>query len=149
MNRLTEAEPMLRQALAVDENNSGPEHPSVARDLNSLAEFLQATNRLDDAESLLHRALAIDEKSLVMNHPDIARDLNSLAALYQVTHRAAEAEPLRRRALGILFEFKRNSGYEHPKQAAVLEDYRVLLKEVGKSDAEIEATIAELMRPSE
>src|SRR5262245_10279512 len=30
-NRLAEAEPIMRQALAIDETSLGPEHPSVAR----------------------------------------------------------------------------------------------------------------------
>ena len=36
----------------------------MARDLNNLAQLLQATNRLEEAEPLMRRALAIDEKSL-------------------------------------------------------------------------------------
>ena len=33
-NRLGEAEPLYRRALAIDEATLGPEHPGVARDLN-------------------------------------------------------------------------------------------------------------------
>ena len=40
----TEAEPLMRRALAIDEK-SGTEHPNVARDLNNLAQLLKATNR--------------------------------------------------------------------------------------------------------
>jgi tetratricopeptide (TPR) repeat protein len=48
----SEAEPLYRRALAIDEKSLGPEHPEVARDLNNLAELLSATNRLADAEPL-------------------------------------------------------------------------------------------------
>ena len=58
----------MRRALAIDEKSFGPDHPSVARDLNNLALLLQATNRLAEAEPLMRRALAIDEKSF---GPDI------------------------------------------------------------------------------
>ena len=60
-NRLSEAEPLMRRALAIDEQSFGPEHPKVARDLNNLAQLLQATNRLAEAESLMRRALQINE----------------------------------------------------------------------------------------
>jgi hypothetical protein len=58
-NRLKEAEPLMRRALAVDEKSYGPEHPDVARDLNNLAGLLQVTNRLQEAEPLMRRHLII------------------------------------------------------------------------------------------
>ena len=71
-NRLAEAEPLYRRALAIDEKSFGPEHPNVATALNNLAELLQDTNRLAEAEPLYRRALAIDEKSLGPEHPTVA-----------------------------------------------------------------------------
>ena len=67
--RHNQAEPLMRRALAIDEKSYGPEHPNVARDLNNLAQLLQATNRLEEAEPLMRRALAIDEKSYGPEHP--------------------------------------------------------------------------------
>ena len=52
-NRLAEAEPLYRRALAIDEASYGPDHPTVATALNNLAELLRATNRLAEAEPLL------------------------------------------------------------------------------------------------
>ena len=43
----------MRRALAMDENSFGPDHPDVGRDLNNLAQLLQAANRLAEAEPLL------------------------------------------------------------------------------------------------
>ena len=71
-NRLAEAEPLMRRALAIDEDSFGPEHPNVAIDLNNLAQLLQATNRLAEAEPLMRRALAIDEASFGPDHPNVA-----------------------------------------------------------------------------
>ena len=71
-NRLGEAEPLMKRALAIDEKSYGPEHPRVAIDLNNLAALLQATNRLGEAEPLMRRALAIDEKSYGPEHPNVA-----------------------------------------------------------------------------
>ena len=65
----TEAEPLMRRALATDEASFGPDHPKVARDLNNLASLLQATNRLIDAEPLMRRALVIFIKSASAEHP--------------------------------------------------------------------------------
>jgi hypothetical protein len=51
-NRLDEAEPLYRRALASDEKSFGPDHPNVAIRLNNLAVLLRATNRLVEAEPL-------------------------------------------------------------------------------------------------
>ncbi len=58
-NRLAEAEPLHRRALAIDERSLGPDHPAVATDLNNLAGLLQDTNRLADAEPLMRRGFQI------------------------------------------------------------------------------------------
>src|SRR5436190_7906347 len=79
---LSEAEPLLRRALAIDES-LGPDHPDVARDRNNLALLLQNTHRPEEAEWQMRRALAIDEKSLGAKHPNVARDLDNLALLLQ------------------------------------------------------------------
>ncbi len=68
-NRLGEAEPLMRRALAIDEGSYGPDHPNVATALNNLAELLQATNRLGEAEPLMRRALAIDERRTARTTP--------------------------------------------------------------------------------
>jgi tetratricopeptide (TPR) repeat protein len=106
-----EAEPLYRRALAIDEAGLGADHPSVAIDLNNLAQLLQDTNRLAEAEPLMRRALAIDEAGLGADHPSVAIDLNNLAQLLKATNRLAEAEPLMRRALAI---FDKSLGADHP-----------------------------------
>ena len=50
----------MRRALVIADAAYGPGHPAVARDLNHLAQLLQATNRLAEAEPLMRRAQAID-----------------------------------------------------------------------------------------
>ncbi len=140
-NRLAEAEPLMRRALAIDEQSFGATHPNVARDLNNLAGLLQDTNWLAEAEPLMRRALAIDEQSFGATHPNVARDLNNLAGLLQDTNRLGEAEPLMRRALAIFLEFERCNGYEHPNQGMSSRNYGVMLRELGRSDDEIEAAM--------
>jgi tetratricopeptide (TPR) repeat protein len=99
-NRLSEAEPLMRRALAIDEKSFGPEHPNVAIRLNNLASLLQDTN-LGEAEPPYRRALTIDEKNFGTEHPKVALRLNNLAQFLTDISRLTEAEPLMRRALAI------------------------------------------------
>jgi tetratricopeptide (TPR) repeat protein len=123
-NRLKDAEPLMRRALAIDEASFGPDHPEVAIRLNNLAVLLRATNRLAEAEPLMRRALAIDEASFGKDHPNVARYLNNLAQLLQDTNRLAEAEPLMRRALAI---DEASFGPDHPNVARDLNNLAALM----------------------
>jgi CHAT domain-containing protein/tetratricopeptide (TPR) repeat protein len=128
-NRLAEAEPLMRRALAIDEKSFGPDHPEVATDLNNLADLLRHTNRLAEAEPLMRRALAIDEKTLGPEHPNVAVRLDNLVQLLQDTNRLAEAEPLMRRALAI---DEKSFGPEHPNVAVGLNNLAQLLKATNR-----------------
>jgi tetratricopeptide (TPR) repeat protein len=125
----TEAESLIRQALAIDEKNCGMDHPNVAIDLNNLGALLVSTDRLAEAEPLIRRALAIDEKSLGVNHPRVASTLSSLAQLLDMTSRAAEAEPLMRRALAI---DERSFGTGHPFVAGHLNNLALVLHSTNR-----------------
>jgi tetratricopeptide (TPR) repeat protein len=136
-NRLSEAEPLMKRALGIDEKSYGPEHPDVARDLNNLALLLHDTNRLGEAEPLYRRALAIDEKSYGPEHPKVAIRLNNLASLLKDTNRLSEAEPLSRRQLRIFVEFGHRTGHEHPHFRPAINNYAGLLAAMGLSQDEI------------
>ena len=128
-NRLEEAEPLMRQALEIDEASFSKQHPSVAIDLNNLATLLQYTNRLGEAEPLMRRALEIDEASFGKQHPTVARDLNNLGQLLQYTNRLGEAEPLMRRALEI---DEASFGKQHPTVAIRLNNLAQLLQDTNR-----------------
>ncbi len=49
----------MHRALQIDQASYGQEHPTVAADLNNLAELLQATNRRAEAEPMYRHALNI------------------------------------------------------------------------------------------
>ncbi|MFI5459990.1 MAG: tetratricopeptide repeat protein [Isosphaerales bacterium] len=146
-NRLAEAEPLLRRALATSEASLGADHPLVATELNNLAVLLQATNRLTEAEPLFRRALAIDEAAYGRDHPDVARDLNNLAGLLRASNRLAEAEPPYRRAVEVLLKFTHATGHEHPHFRTFTNNYAGLLAATGLSNAQIEARLNEIGRP--
>ncbi len=132
--RYTEAEQMIRLAIAISERVHGRDHPNVATNLSNLALVLQETNRLKDAEPLMRRALGIDEKSYGPDHPEVATDLSNLAVLLQQTNRMAEAEPLLRQALAIDERFY---GPDHPDVARDLNNLARLLQDTDRAaDAE-------------
>ena len=128
-NRLVEAEPLMRRALALNEQSFGAKHPDVAINLNNLALLLQATNRLAEAEPLMRRALAINEQFHGPRHPDVARSLGNLAQVLQATKRLAEAEPLMRRALAL---DEQSYEAEHPNVALHLINLAQLLQNTNR-----------------
>ena len=127
--RFSEAEPLLRRALAIGEKHFGSENYGVAMLLNNLASLLSQTNRLAEAEPLYRRALAVQEKCLGPDHPDVAIDLNNLAGLLVDTRRLAEAEPLYRRSLALL---EKNFGPDYPDVAHPLDNLASLLRDTGR-----------------
>jgi esterase/lipase superfamily enzyme/Tfp pilus assembly protein PilF len=132
--RYSDALPLAERALAISESALGPEHPDIARLLNSLAELYQAQGRYADAEPLYRRALAISESALGPEHPDIARLLNNLAELYQAQGRYADAQALYTRALAIS---ERVLGPEHPDIARSLNNLAELYQAQSRyADAE-------------
>ena len=130
-NRIAEAEPLFRQALAVDESTFGSQHPKVATDLNNLALLLQDTNRLVEAETLMRRAIAIDDAAYGRLHPQLATGLNNLACLLHDTNRIGEAEPLLEEALTI---DETVFGHEHPSVANRLNNLARLYHETGRTE---------------
>ena len=120
----SEAEPLMRRALAIDEQSYGKDHPKVARDLNNLAQLLQATNRLSEAEPLMRRVVTICRKSLGENHPNVAIALNNLAGLLKDTNRFSEAETLVRQGLTI---DEQSFGKDHRNVARDLNNLAQLL----------------------
>lgn len=112
--------------------------------LNNLGGLLEGTKQISDAESCYRQALVILETSLGRYHPKVAIPLNNLARLLQANNRFLEAEPLMRRHLVIFIDFERKTGYPHPHRDAGQRNYAGLLAAMGKSEAEIKATIASL-----
>jgi tetratricopeptide (TPR) repeat protein len=128
-NRLAEAEPLFRRALAIDEQAYGANHPTVAIRINNLAQLLQTTNQLAAAEPLMRRALVITEQTYGANHPRVATALNNLALLLKATNRLAEAEPLMRRALVI---DEQTYGPKHPDVARDLNNLALLFQDTNR-----------------
>ncbi len=128
-NRLAEAEPLMRAALAIDERHLGASHAATAVDLSNLARLLARMNCLNEAELLYRRALRIAEATLGANHPTVSLIINNLAMLLRDTNRGSEAEPLIRRALAI---DEANFGPDHPKVGIRLNNLAQLLQDTDR-----------------
>ena len=61
--------PQLLRALAIREQQLGPQHPDTASSLNNLAGLYQAQGKYPEAEPLLQRALAIYTRAFGPKHP--------------------------------------------------------------------------------
>ena len=127
--RYAEAEPLLQRALAIWEQQLGPEHPDTALSLNNLAILYRVQGKYEQAEPLYVRALAIYEQQLGPQHPDTASSLNNLAYLYRVQGKYEQAEPLFVRALAIC---EQQLGPEHPDTATCLNNLAALYFTQGK-----------------
>jgi len=85
---LTEAEPLMRRALAISERSLGADHPNFAIRLANLALLFQATNRLTEAEPLMRRALGILFRFSAENgreHPHLQAGVANYARLLDQT----------------------------------------------------------------
>jgi tetratricopeptide (TPR) repeat protein len=107
----SQAAPLLRDALAIDEKVLGPEHPYTGASLNNLALLLKDQGDFAAARPLQERAVAIAERTLGPEHHVTATCLNNLALVLQAQRDFAAARPLHERALAIR---ERVDGPEHP-----------------------------------
>jgi tetratricopeptide (TPR) repeat protein len=120
-----QAEPLVRDALAIREKALGPEHFLMAQSLDNLAVVLCNLGDIAGARPLFERALAIEEKVRGPEHPDTAHSLDNLAGLLGSLGDIAGARPLFERALAIR---EKALGPEHPDTAESL-DMLALLEE--------------------
>ncbi|HLI05304.1 MAG TPA: FxSxx-COOH system tetratricopeptide repeat protein [Ktedonobacteraceae bacterium] len=127
--RYREAEPLLKQALALYEQTVEPEHPDVAGCLHDLALLYWEQGDYTQAEPLYQQALAMREQTLGTDHFDVAQSLNDLALLYWNQGRYAQAESLFQKALTIL---EKVLGPEHPDVAKGLGNLALISWEQGK-----------------
>jgi tetratricopeptide (TPR) repeat protein len=127
--RVSEAYPLLRQVLAMDEHHLGPEHMDTASSVDRLARCLEIQGEYAEAEALYKRALAIYEQQLGEMHPNTAASLNNLAGLYQAQGKYSDAELLYKRALAI---DKKVYGLDCPEIATDLNNLAMLYEDQGK-----------------
>src|SRR3546814_18439619 len=83
--RFPEAEPLLRESLAMTRKLYDDNHPKVAASMGQLATMRTKQTRYDAAEPIPHPALAIPTANLKPGHTHIARTTNNHATMYSET----------------------------------------------------------------
>jgi pimeloyl-ACP methyl ester carboxylesterase len=143
--RVAEAERLLQQLLATQEQTIGPGHRNVGITANHLGLVYLAQDRYDQAERFFKKALAINWKTRGEYNLNTAASAYYLALTYQSQGRSREAEPLYRRALRIE---EVAYGSDHPEIAVTLEAYAGMLRELGRDAeaSELEARAAAMDR---
>jgi serine/threonine protein kinase/Tfp pilus assembly protein PilF len=132
--RLADAEPMLRQALAMERKDLSPNDPELAEVLSSLGLILEYQNKLNEAEPLFREALAIDRGVPPPGSPNLARSLNNMADLFVNQGKPADAEPLFREGLALQ---RSTLPKGHPDIAIILRNLAVVEEKQGRlQDAE-------------
>ena len=130
--RSGEAEPLLREALAVRRTVYGEVHPEVSTSLNNLASLLVERGDAAQARPLYEEDLALRRQLYGPDHPRVAFVLNNLALLDQEQGDLAAAEPRLREALAI---FGKAVGAAHPNYAVARRNLAALLAAKGEPAA--------------
>jgi len=112
-----QVELLYERALRLKEAAVGPDHPSVAITLDSMAAFYTGVGSYEKAASLLQRALDIRQRSLRPDHPSVAVTLHSLAEIARRVGNLDSAEALFRRSLEVT---QAALGPEHPRLVGTL-----------------------------
>jgi tetratricopeptide (TPR) repeat protein len=141
---LAAAEPLCHRALVARESVLGNEHPSTLISVNNLAFLLRAKGDLAAAEPLYRRTLEAHERLLDMEHPSTLSCVNNLAYLVQAKGDLAAAESLYRRALEGFAKLSAAIGREHPTLPEVRRNYGALLRQMGRTEQEIQGRLSEL-----
>jgi non-specific serine/threonine protein kinase/serine/threonine-protein kinase len=112
-----EAEPLLKEALAIQEESSGPWVSEVAETLENLGNLYWKTGEFQQSRAYHERALEIRRDAFGSEHPEIAQILQDLGAMLSEAGDYEEAEALHRRALAI---WEEAFGPDHIEVAAAL-----------------------------
>ena len=126
--QFAEAKEMYERALAIDEAAYGPDHPTVAIDVNNLGDVLQDLGDLEGAKKMYERALAIDEAAYGPDHPTVAIRVNNLGLVLQDLGDLEGAKKMYERALAI---GEATYGPDHPQVAIYVNNLGSVLQNLG------------------
>jgi len=98
-NRFEKGESYYQRMIAIDVDALGPNHPSVANDLNGLAQLYIAQQRYKEAQPLLIRALSIYDQTYGSNNLLTVNTRASLASVELQLGNSDKAAELYRNAL--------------------------------------------------
>ncbi|HJU72907.1 MAG TPA: serine/threonine-protein kinase [Gemmatimonadaceae bacterium] len=104
------AEPMLREALAINRALYGERHVEVGASLASLGALLDDGGRSAEAESLLRAAAEIHRATFPQGHPVLASTLRLWGISLRRLNRLGESQAALREALALQRRFSGNEG---------------------------------------
>ena len=108
---LKDAEPLLRQAVTLQQKFLGPSSPELGATLNNLSGLLLDARRPAEAEPLARRALDIFDGTLGRTHVRTGIAVSNLADVLMARGTTAQAVKFYQRALAI---FEKELGTTHP-----------------------------------
>jgi len=103
-----------KQALVIDEETGGLEHPKVAVRANNIGQILKVKGELKEALQYAERALRIDEKFYGPDHQEVASDANNVGQILKHMGDLVRAQQFAERALRI---DEKIFGPDHPQVA--------------------------------
>ncbi|HEY0753561.1 MAG TPA: tetratricopeptide repeat protein, partial [Ktedonobacteraceae bacterium] len=127
--RFEEAQPLLRQSLALYERVLGTEQKETAQTIHNLAELTAAQGDYEQAETLYARALAIRERVLGKAHLETIQTMMTLGRLYREQGNYERARQLLEHVLALREQIL---GPEHPETARSLGHLAFLARKQGQ-----------------
>ena len=122
------AKAALERAIAIDKENYGPSHPSIASGINNLGSVLHDQGDLKDAELAFKQALTIVENAFGSDHLEVAPCVNNLGNVLHDLGDLDGAKAAYGRALAI---FDQAHGPDHPKVATSISNIGSVLMAQG------------------
>ena len=113
-----EAEPLYREALAMDRETLGSRHPNTLIAISNLGQLLQIKGDLAAAEPLCREALEQRRETLGDRHPDTHNSMSDLGQLLLDKGSLVGAEPLLRELLKLRAALGDGGGYDDEQTAA-------------------------------
>jgi tetratricopeptide (TPR) repeat protein len=126
--QLAEARAHLEQALRIDEEAGGPDHPHVATDVSNLGRVLHALGDLSGARAHAERALRISERTHGPDHPAVAACVSNLGTVLLALGDLQGARMHFERALR---SAEQTPGRDHPAVAIYANNLGTVLQALG------------------
>jgi tetratricopeptide (TPR) repeat protein len=141
--RNPEAERMLRETLALQQQLLESDHGDIARTLQNLAQVVQKSGDLNAAIPIMQSAVAMQRKLRgTLPHPDLAEEINDLGFMMQESGDYEASEALMEEAIVMK---RKLLGDKHPEIAAGLANLAILRHDKG--DLELaEATYLQALK---
>ena len=141
--RNPEAERMLRETLALQQQLLGSDHGDIARTLQNLAKVVQESGDLNAAIPIMQSAVAMQRKLRgTLPHPDLAEEINDLGFMMRESGDYEASEALMEEAIVMK---RKLLGDKHPEIAAGLANLAILRHDKG--DLELaEATYLQALK---